>query len=95
MLMSIFTDIESALTEAKDEKFALLTQKTIPTLNKESFIGVRTPDLRKLAKKLAKRCPTIPVAPMIPTLYCFIKLLLLNFFQTNKKTGCKPVDHEL
>lgn len=52
MLMSIFTDIESALTEAKDEKFALLTQKTIPTLNKESFIGVRTPDLRKLAKNL-------------------------------------------
>ena len=51
MLMSIFTDIESALTEAKDEKFALLTQKTIPTLNKESFIGVRTPDLRKLEKK--------------------------------------------
>ncbi|SEK27012.1 hypothetical protein SAMN02910353_00331 [Ruminococcus sp. YRD2003] len=50
--MSIFTDIESALTEAKDEKFALLTQKTIPTLNKESFIGVRTPDLRKLAKNL-------------------------------------------
>ena len=58
MLMSIFTDIESALTEAKDEKFALLTQKTIPTLNKESFIGVRTPDLRKLAKKLAKRDDT-------------------------------------
>jgi len=56
--MSIFTDIESALTEAKDEKFALLTQKTIPTLNKESFIGVRTPDLRKLAKKLAKRDDT-------------------------------------
>ena len=58
MLMSIFTDIESALTEAKDEKIALLTQKTIPTLNKESFIGVRTPDLRKLAKKLAKRDDT-------------------------------------
>ena len=56
--MSIFTDIESALTEAKDEKIALLTQKTIPTLNKESFIGVRTPDLRKLAKKLAKRDDT-------------------------------------
>ena len=56
--MSIFTDIESALTEAKDEKFALLTQKTIPTLNKESFIGVRSPDLRKLAKKLAKRDDT-------------------------------------
>ena len=76
--MSIFTDIESALTEAKDEKFALLTQKTIPTLNKESFIGVRTPDLRKLAKKLAKRDDTGDFLAALP--HCFFEEYQLHSF---------------
>lgn len=53
--MSIFTDIEAELLALRDEKFAELEHKTAPTLEKEHFIGVRTPDLRKLAKELRKR----------------------------------------
>ena len=52
--MSIFTDIEAELHSLRDEKFAELEHKTAPTLEREHFIGVRTPDLRKLAKVLAK-----------------------------------------
>ena len=53
--MSISEDIMAALMQLRDEKFALFTQKTIPELSLERFIGVRTPDLRKLAKELKKR----------------------------------------
>lgn len=53
--MSIFTDIEAELLALQDEKFAELEHRTAPTLEKEHFIGVRTPDLRKLAKELRKR----------------------------------------
>ena len=56
--MNIFAYIETALTQSGDEKFALLTQKTIPNLSREYIYGVRTPDLRKLAKELRK--PVIP-----------------------------------
>ena len=53
--MSIFTDIEAELLALQDEKFAELEHRTAPTLEREHFIGVRTPDLRKLAKELRKR----------------------------------------
>ena len=56
--MSISEYIKSALMELKDDEFAVFTQKTIPNIDKKCFIGVRTPDLRKLAKKLVKRDDT-------------------------------------
>ena len=38
----------------KDEKYAEFQCKLIPNVAPEAIIGVRTPDLRKLAKQLSK-----------------------------------------
>ncbi|MBR4626576.1 MAG: DNA alkylation repair protein [Ruminococcus sp.] len=53
--MSIFTDTEAVLSSLRDEKYAEFQQKLTPTHGPEHFIGVRTPDLKKLAKELSKR----------------------------------------
>ena len=50
--MSIFTHIEASLSGLKDEKYALSQKKIIPEPEASRFLGVRTPDLRKLAKEL-------------------------------------------
>ena len=47
-------EIVSRLYELRDEPYAALQSKLIPTAPKDSFIGVRTPDLRALAKELYK-----------------------------------------
>lgn len=44
------------LIKLKDEKYRIFTQKLIPTIPIEKIIGVRTPILRTLAKKLYKEC---------------------------------------
>ena len=51
--MSIITDIEAALMELRDEKYASFQKKLTPELEEDRFIGVRTPALRKLAKELS------------------------------------------
>lgn len=43
--------ILSELLSKKDEKFGEFQAKLIPTLDKDRIIGVRTPELRKIAKK--------------------------------------------
>lgn len=48
-------DIRSELFELQDIKYRDFQKKLIPTVEEESIIGVRTPELRKLAKKLAKQ----------------------------------------
>ncbi len=53
--MSVFTDINDRLFELRDEKYAEFQQKLTPTLTREDFVGVRTPQLRKLAKDLSRR----------------------------------------
>jgi len=53
--MSIFTHIEASLSGLRDEKYALSQKKTIPEVEASRFLGVRTPDLRRLAKELRKR----------------------------------------
>ena len=53
--MTVSEYINAALMQLRDEEFALFTQKTIPNLGAGKFYGVRTPDLRKLAKELRKR----------------------------------------
>lgn len=46
--------ITSHLESLKDEKNAQFLAKLIPTLNKETILGIKTPILRKLAKDLFK-----------------------------------------
>ena len=51
----IVEEITNELFKMQDEKYRDFNSKLIPTVDKESMIGVRTPELRKYAKQLVKR----------------------------------------
>lgn len=48
------TEIQKELFDLQDEKYREFSCSLMPTVDPERVIGVRTPDLRKLAKTLAK-----------------------------------------
>ncbi len=48
-------DIYRELTALADEKYQKMQVKIIPTVDPEAIIGVRTPELRKLAGRISKR----------------------------------------
>ena len=48
-------EMQRRLFELQDEKYRLFQAKLMPGVDLERIIGVRTPELRKLAKELAKR----------------------------------------
>ena len=54
-MSDIFQEIKTRLQEKEDKKYAGFQQKLIPNIPAGSIIGVRTPELRKLAKEFAKR----------------------------------------
>ena len=47
-------DVEKELFKLQDEKYRELQKKIIPNVNSDTIIGVRTPELRKLAKEIIK-----------------------------------------
>lgn len=47
-------DIQSRLFELADKKYADFQAKLTPTIEREKFIGVRVPEVRKLAKEIYK-----------------------------------------
>ena len=51
----ISEEIREELFRLRDEKYRDFQIKLIPTVGQDSVIGVRTPELRKLAKQAAKR----------------------------------------
>ena len=53
--MAIKREIEQQLKSLADEKYRNMQVTIIPTVAPETIIGVRTPELRKIAKELAKR----------------------------------------
>lgn len=53
--MSIFKAIQDKLYALQDTKYRDFQGKLIPTVDPKAIIGVRTPDLRTLAKELAKQ----------------------------------------
>ena len=53
-MSDIINEIETELLALQDEKYRDFSASLVPTLDKNSFIGVRSPELRKLAKKYAK-----------------------------------------
>ncbi|MBR5937142.1 MAG: DNA alkylation repair protein [Clostridiales bacterium] len=53
--MAFKREIEQQLKSLTDEKYRKMQVTIIPTVVPESIIGVRTPELRKMAKELAKR----------------------------------------
>ena len=48
------TEITSGLFKLQDLEYRNLQERIIPTVDADSIIGVRTPELRKLAKQIAK-----------------------------------------
>ena len=53
--MAFKREIEQQLKSLADEKYREMQVTIIPTVAPETIIGVRTPELRKMAKELAKR----------------------------------------
>ena len=53
--MSILKAIQDKLYSLQDKKYRDFQGKLIPTVVPDTIIGVRTPDLRTLAKELAKQ----------------------------------------
>ena len=51
----ILDEIKNELFKMQDTDYRDFNSKLIPTVDKSLFIGVRTPELRKYAKQLAKR----------------------------------------
>ena len=49
------TEIQKRLFELQDEKYRDFQVKLLPTTDSATVIGVRTPELRKLAKELSKK----------------------------------------
>lgn len=52
--MMIYKDVLFELKEKSDEKYRDFIAKLVPTIDKDSIIGVRMGDLRSLAKKIKK-----------------------------------------
>ena len=53
--MAIRKEIRDELKKLADEKYREMQKTIIPTADPDSIIGVRTPELRKMAKALVKR----------------------------------------
>lgn len=53
-MCDILNEIENELLALQDEKYRDFSAALVPTLDKKSFIGVRNPQVRALAKKYAK-----------------------------------------
>lgn len=53
-MSDIVKEIQKELFSLADEKYRDFSASLIPTIDKNKFIGVRTPELRKLAKTFAK-----------------------------------------
>lgn len=51
----ITDEIKSELFRMQDEQYHSFQSKLIPTVEQDTVIGVRTPELRKLAKQMVKR----------------------------------------
>ena len=62
-------EIRDRLFAERDEKYAKMQEKIIPTVAADSIIGVRTPALRKFAKELSKRADVSDFLEELPHEY--------------------------
>lgn len=65
----ITEEIKTELFQLQDEAYRDFQGKLIPTIERDTIIGVRTPELRKLAKKLVKRDDVDEFLAVLPHLY--------------------------
>ena len=66
MSVEVEKEMLNAIFAARDEEYADFTAKLIPNVPRESIIGVRTPQLRKLAKELSAHAATPPHCKTVP-----------------------------
>ncbi len=76
-MSDIEKEIQHRLFELQDLKYKEFSCKLMPTVNPETVIGVRTPDLRKLAREFSKR----------PEVSEFLKILPHAYFEENNLHG--------
>lgn len=57
--INIFMNITEKLLSLQDREYAAFHAKLVPTIDKESIIGIRVPKMRQLAKEL-KNDPDVP-----------------------------------
>lgn len=62
-------EIRAELFKMQDMDYRDFNSKLIPTVDKESMIGIRTPDLRKYAKQLGKSSDVIEFLKTLPHKY--------------------------
>ena len=65
----ILNDIRVELFKIQDMDYRDFNSKLIPTVDKESMIGIRTPELRKYAKQLSKSSEVIEFLQALPHKY--------------------------
>ena len=65
----ILDEIRDELFKMQDMDYRDFNSKLIPTVDKESMIGIRTPDLRKYAKQLGKSSDVIEFLQTLPHKY--------------------------
>lgn len=68
-MSSIEEDIQRRLFELQDLKYKEFQCKLMPTVNPQAVIGVRTPDLRKLAKDYSKAPEAMEFLTILPHRY--------------------------
>ncbi|MGD0152463.1 MAG: DNA alkylation repair protein [Thermacetogeniaceae bacterium] len=68
-MSSVEEDVQSQLFELQDLKYKEFQCKLMPTVKPETVIGVRTPELRKLARKLSKTPEALEFLKILPHTY--------------------------
>ena len=63
------SEIERKLFEMQDVRYRDFSSSLMPDVNKDRVIGVRTPELRLLAKNLARECPGVVLGMSLPEKY--------------------------
>lgn len=63
------TKIQQQLFALRDEKYKAFHSKLIPTIDPQTIIGVRTPELRKLAKQIEQKPETQEFLHTLPHRY--------------------------
>ena len=76
-MSNIEGELKRRLFELQDLKYKEFSSKLMPTVNPETVIGVRTPDLRKLAKEYSKA----------PDFLEFLKILPHTYYEENNLHG--------
>jgi len=91
--MEILEYIEKTLFEMQDLQYRDFNSKLIPSVDKNKIIGVRTPELRKLAKETALRKDTDAFLSAVPHKY--FEENQLHAFIISSLKNCDSVFEEL